>query len=760
MAVLSVLEILLNADAKGALKGFAQAETATAGFSKSTQTAGAGFTSTFGSAIPLAASAAAVGVVAFGAKAISAASDLNEQLNKSKVVFGDASQSVIAFSETAAEGFGLSQSAALEATGGFGSMLDAAGLTEQAMGKMSTSLVKLGADLGSFNNIPVAEALEKLRSGLAGEAEPLRVLGVFLSENAVKAEAYASGIAKTGVELTEAQKIQARYNLIMKQTEKAQGDFARTVGTSLPNQLKVLQAELEDVAASIGKDLLPVAVNLLTTLRDIIGIVKALGGPIGDTKSSAEQLGGTLGKLGSEEAATATKGLIDFNGVVEQSSQSLDRQQTSVFQTTKSYTDMDGKVHTLLNTYERLSDGGTRLVSSIETTGKVMEETTRKAHHFGDEFSGVGNDIADALKEDFPSIIGTVTRYKDVFTLSPNELVKITQSWVEIGRKMARDLREIAESDLTPAMKQAIAALPPEMRAAWADGNEKQKESIQKAVKNAYDLEETINQLANQARSGFKQVGAAMMDGTRLGITTRSETIAVAAAQAVHNAIERAKDAAGAHSPSEVMAELGRDLMRGLENGIQEADKRIAQKMIDILHNAFDKVKSQAETFRSSIKGAFGGFLDITGAFQPDEEGILPDIGAVLAEQLGAAQQFAQVLNALQRQGASKALISQIASAGPEALGFAQALLQGGPELVQSADATLHEIEKLSGRVADNLTNQFFGQKMDQLRLDLQAARGVDGDVVFQIDGDVFARISRNQLLKLRGSRGGTLGLA
>jgi hypothetical protein len=222
-----------------------------------------------------------VAAVAGIAIAIKAGSDLNEQLNKSKVVFGEASKSVIAFADDAATSFGIAKSEALEAAGNFGQLFQAAGFVDKAAASMSVKMVQLSADLGSFNNIPVAEALEKIRSGLAGEAEPLRQLGVFLSEAAVETEAYASGIAKVGTDLTDAQKIQARYNIILDSTTKAQGDFGRTVGESLPNQLKVLKAELTNTAAELGTTLLPIVLEVVKAFKIVVPLLKLAADHLG-----------------------------------------------------------------------------------------------------------------------------------------------------------------------------------------------------------------------------------------------------------------------------------------------------------------------------------------------------------------------------------------------------------------------------------------------------------------------------------------------
>lgn len=193
-------------------------------------------------------------------KSVQSASNLEEQVNKTNVVFGDSAAEIQAWSRTTASAFGISRRAALEAAGGFGQMFQSAGLNEQLSAKMSQSITELGSDLASFNNIDPTEMLDKLRSGLAGEAEPLRRFGIFISEASVKAEAYRVGIAKVGEELTDQQKVQARYSLILSQTSKAQGDFART-SDSLANAQRRVRAQLEDAAAGIGQKVLPIVAD-------------------------------------------------------------------------------------------------------------------------------------------------------------------------------------------------------------------------------------------------------------------------------------------------------------------------------------------------------------------------------------------------------------------------------------------------------------------------------------------------------------------
>jgi hypothetical protein len=216
---------------------------------------------------------AAIGAAGIGValkSSIDAASSLNEEINKSRVLFDTSSASIVKWSKTTAAAIGLSQRAALQAAGNFGAMFKTIGAGDQEAAGMAQTLVQLGADMASFNNEDPSEMLDKLRSGLAGEAEPLRRFGVLLSEARVKAEAYRSGIARAGDELTEQQKVTARYRLILRDTTLQQGDFARTSG-SLANQQRTLRGNLENLAATVGQALSPKVTELVTQLNKWLG---------------------------------------------------------------------------------------------------------------------------------------------------------------------------------------------------------------------------------------------------------------------------------------------------------------------------------------------------------------------------------------------------------------------------------------------------------------------------------------------------------
>ena len=132
---------------------------------------------------------------------ISAASDLAEEISKSDQVFGDAATGIQEFAEGADRAAGLSEEAALNFANQFGMFGKAAGLEGDALADFATELVTLQSDLASFNNISMDEAGQKLLSGLAGETEPLRKLGVFLG-----AEVVGAMVRKWGSEQTSQNK--------------------------------------------------------------------------------------------------------------------------------------------------------------------------------------------------------------------------------------------------------------------------------------------------------------------------------------------------------------------------------------------------------------------------------------------------------------------------------------------------------------------------------------------------------------------------
>lgn len=243
-------------------------------------------------------------------KSVSAASDLNEQIAKSRQIFGDASRATEEWSQTTARSMGIAQAEALRATGTFGNLFATVELAPDVAAEMSRALVQLAADLASFNNASPEDVLQAIRSGLIGEAEPLRRYGVLLSEARVQQEAMAATGKNNVKALTDQEKALARYQIILQDTAPAQGDFART-SQGLANQSRILRANLNDLSADIGGLLVPGLTDAAVAANFLLEEFGKLGAALDDFQLLGDPFGGKslLELLGLE--GTVDKSLID-----------------------------------------------------------------------------------------------------------------------------------------------------------------------------------------------------------------------------------------------------------------------------------------------------------------------------------------------------------------------------------------------------------------------------------------------------------------
>jgi hypothetical protein len=226
------------------------------------------------SMVPATAALTTLAAVAF--KATKMASDLNEETSKAQQIFGDASNSIIEFSNTAASKIGQSRTEALKAAGTFGVLGQAAGLTGTDLTSMSIQFTKLASDLASFNNTNPEDAVLALGAGLRGEAEPLRRYGVLLDDATLRQKAFDLELVKSTKEaLTPQNKSLAAQAVILEKTALQQGNFALT-SQDAANQQRTLTAKLKDLQTQMGTLFLPVLKNTLDTLNDYADVLTYL----------------------------------------------------------------------------------------------------------------------------------------------------------------------------------------------------------------------------------------------------------------------------------------------------------------------------------------------------------------------------------------------------------------------------------------------------------------------------------------------------
>ena len=199
---------------------------------------------------------------------------LNEAINANEVIFGNASLKLQEFAKTSAKTVGLSKSDFLQFGVVLGAMFQNLGFSQDESAERTIEMTKRAVDMASVFNTTVPEALQAMQAGLRGEIDPLEKFGVGLSATAVQAHALETGIIDVDRELTDSEKGQARYSLMMEQTNKTSGDFKNT-SDEVANAQRILTAETADLAAEFGEELQPIMKQVLAIT---LSVLKAFNG--------------------------------------------------------------------------------------------------------------------------------------------------------------------------------------------------------------------------------------------------------------------------------------------------------------------------------------------------------------------------------------------------------------------------------------------------------------------------------------------------
>lgn len=208
------------------------------------------------------------GLIKVSKDAIQLASDLVEVQNVVDVTFGKDAEVINAWSKTALQSFGLSELQAKQFSSTLGAMMKSSGLAGKEITKMSMDLAGLAGDVASFYNLDIEEAFNKIRAGLSGETEPLKMLGIDMSVTNLQTKFGLD--AQQWKYMTAAQKTMYRYKYLMQASTDSHGDFVRTMDDSLANQQRVLKTSIEQMLATLGTVFMPALIQFSRELLKII----------------------------------------------------------------------------------------------------------------------------------------------------------------------------------------------------------------------------------------------------------------------------------------------------------------------------------------------------------------------------------------------------------------------------------------------------------------------------------------------------------
>ena len=249
-------------------------------------------------------------IAQFAGDAIQSASALREVQNVVDVTFGANANQIETWAKKARSQFGLTETQAKQFTSTLGAMAKSAGITGPEIVTMSTDLAGLAADMASFYNMDFETAFQKIRSGISGETEPLKQLGVNMSVANLQAYAMTQGITKAFDKMSQSEQVMLRYQYLMQATADAQGDFART-SDGFANAQRRFETALDTIKTSVGSFLLEVVEPATSGLANFLGqLTTPTEQTIFDTFSNIESTGAS--KIAEiEQTAAKASALVD-----------------------------------------------------------------------------------------------------------------------------------------------------------------------------------------------------------------------------------------------------------------------------------------------------------------------------------------------------------------------------------------------------------------------------------------------------------------
>jgi hypothetical protein len=318
---------------------------------------------------------------AFFKTAIKGASDLQETTSKFETVFGKQISKARELEKQLTEGYATSTREARQYLSSIQDLLVPMGMNSDAAAKMSGEVVKLSADLGSFNNLPTEQVMLDIQSALVGNFETMKKYGVVVNATTVQQEALSLGLAKTKEDLTAADKAQAAFSLITKGSTAALGDMQRT-SDGAANRMKALSAAFEDNSAAIGEGLLPPLNALLGVFLELVKSTEINSKAISESFTPALE----AAIFGVSNFAEVMNGLITSFQLLVQGSQLAFDTFASVI------------VDSFLVAVEAV-EGYVDTMAQIPFIGELFEPASNAVKSFADDIRNVSNAVNDTRDE-------------------------------------------------------------------------------------------------------------------------------------------------------------------------------------------------------------------------------------------------------------------------------------------------------------------------------------------------------------------------
>lgn len=391
-------------------------------------------------------------LVDFGRQSIETASDLAEVQNVVDTAFGESKQKMEDFADTAVKTYGISKLTAKQTGSNFMAMAAGMGLANDSASDMAMALTGLSADMASFYNVGQDVASTALKSIFTGETETLKQFGIVMTDANLQAYALSKGITKSTADMSQAEKVQLRYNYVMSQTALAQGDFAKT-SDSWANQTRILSEQWKEFGATIGTVLMNVLLPAVKAINSLLSQLIALAQ--GAARALSEAFGFELSNSADKAQSivkSTSQAADNYSDIADNAQQAQEAQEGSL----ASFDQMNK-----LNDESKSDSTGVSGAGEImQPSGTSVEVDTGKADKkLSDFFTSVRTQfekLADYLDKNFKPIFADIWSGLERESI---ELVQILGGVFSDIKSLSEPLKAYFINDFTPLMQTAFSTL-------------------------------------------------------------------------------------------------------------------------------------------------------------------------------------------------------------------------------------------------------------------------------------------------------------
>ena len=664
-------------------------------------------------------------LIDLGKDAIAAASDLEEVQNVVNVTFGDSAGRIESWAKSAGKQYGLTETAAKRYTSTIGAMLKSQGMADDEIVQTSTDLAGLAADMASFYNLDFETAFQKIRSGISGETEPLKQLGINMSVVNLEAFAMEKGITKAFSAMSQSEQTALRYQYIMQATADAQGDFARTVD-GFANASRRVETAIDTIKTKGGGLLMEVVAPLVSGLADFLNMVtdEGMTTALDDMASIDERTGAKVSNI--QKTAEDAGYLTDELEKLAQKANLTGDEQAYWLETCKRLVQTIPGLNAIINTETGEVKGGTEAVREYV---KAWEEGQTKL-----AMMGAIQQKESALSQryaDLPGLQLDMAVEKRRARQRFEELQEVYNKYgVQIGfdqnGRISRDFASVY--GLSKEAKKELAAV--------ADAFEEQTKKAQEAT-DVYNEQVSAYEEASAALEEYKETVEEMPGDTKAAAdatkewTTEQKALGQAAVDATQQALTALADyVQGVHDATE-------QTVNGIVKGFEVIERPTSEmeakrsKLIE-QQNELNRSTKEGEQKYQELQKQIDALNESMNQYSPK------GMEDALQSQLAFMDEYIKNLEEAQRLGLSDELLASLSDGSVESAEYL-AQLVANPEQAKAVDDLYQQVQEKKGEFTDALTEQklaiddTYDAMVEKAKEAAEAMAGVDKS----IGGDV-----------------------